>query len=139
MSKEVVDVSPITGSSIPTPFTKTSNYLADDLSIHDGVPLPAHIPPPGQEGYRIPTVEDYQPHPQQGLQELRRRSSGYSSTFPLPPSGMHAGHNFPVENPNSNVNLQERMGWKQRVRYFTWAFFAMTMATGGIANVLASG
>lgn len=29
--------------------------------------------------------------------------------------------------------------WKKRIRHFTWTFFTMTMATGGIANVLHTG
>ncbi|KAI9035499.1 putative C4-dicarboxylate transporter/malic acid transport protein [Aspergillus affinis] len=32
----------------------------------------------------------------------------------------------------------DNLGWKERIRHFTWAFFTLTMATGGIANVLYS-
>ena len=35
--------------------------------------------------------------------------------------------------------LDERLEWRQRIRHFTWNFFSLTMATGGIANVLYSG
>jgi len=31
------------------------------------------------------------------------------------------------------------MVWKKRIRHFTWTFFTITMATGGIANVLHTG
>ena len=29
--------------------------------------------------------------------------------------------------------------WRERIRHFTWTWFTMTMATGGIANVLYTG
>ncbi len=29
--------------------------------------------------------------------------------------------------------------WKDRLQHFTWTFFTMTMATGGIANTLRAG
>lgn len=32
-----------------------------------------------------------------------------------------------------------KMGFRERIRHFTWTWFCMTMATGGIANVLYSG
>lgn len=32
-----------------------------------------------------------------------------------------------------------QLTWKQRLKHFTWTWFTMTMATGGIANVLYSG
>lgn len=31
------------------------------------------------------------------------------------------------------------MSWRERIRHFTWTWFTMTMATGGIANVLYTG
>ena len=44
------------------------------------------------------------------------------------PAGHHHSHH--VHNP-----LQQ-LHFKQRVKHFTWTWFTMTMATGGIANVL---
>lgn len=31
------------------------------------------------------------------------------------------------------------MNFRERLRHFTWSFFTMTMATGGIANVIYTG
>lgn len=33
----------------------------------------------------------------------------------------------------------KNLPWKQRLRHVTWAWFTLTMATGGIANVLNTG
>lgn len=34
---------------------------------------------------------------------------------------------------------QRNLSWRERIRHFTWTWFCMTMATGGIANVLYTG
>lgn len=36
-------------------------------------------------------------------------------------------------------NEKRRLSWRERIRHFTWTWFTMTMATGGIANVLYTG
>lgn len=37
------------------------------------------------------------------------------------------------------VERLEKLGFRGRVRHFTWTWFSMTMATGGLANVLYTG
>lgn len=132
-----------------------ATFMTMDLSQHS---VPRHMRTPGEEGYRTPTLEDaehdlstdqistlaYPPTPQ----ALRRvhTSALESIQGPSPRRGREslkqrmgfqdagAINAKECENP-SDLNLS----WKQRIRHFTWAFFTLTMATGGIANALYAG
>lgn len=44
-----------------------------------------------------------------------------------------------VHSTENEPDEQRKLGWKERIRHFTWTWFCMTMATGGIANVLYTG
>lgn len=103
-----------------TPVSENLNPL-DGLALHRGIPLPAHMMPPGQDGYRTPIVDDYQ----QPVREGPRRP-GLSNRGSRP-------------NRSWTSLGQGGLQWKERIRHYTWTFFTMTMATGGIANVLYSG
>ncbi|KAK7519607.1 voltage-dependent anion channel-domain-containing protein [Phyllosticta citriasiana] len=39
---------------------------------------------------------------------------------------------------NEKAHFDQKLGFRERIRHFTWTWFCMTMATGGIANVLYS-
>ena len=109
--------------------------------------IPRHLRQPGEDGYRTPTVED----------SMSQHSSPHHrrpSHFPFHGSSTHAALHassrltpfrseekgqqqadlcrLPEDWPNA-------MNWKQRIKHFTWAYFTLTMATGGIANVLHTG
>jgi hypothetical protein len=52
-----------------------------------------------------------------------------------------ADRNPGIEN-NSHgqgYDTTRKLSWKRRIRHITWAYFTLTMATGGIANVLYTG
>lgn len=128
----------------PNNENSTKNPL-DAIPVHRGIPLPDHMVPPGQDGYRTPTVEDYQrhvreAHQQQQQQQLRPRRPGVVS------SARNSRARIPTARMFSNLSsgslgqgILEGLEWRERIRHFTWTFFTMTMATGGIANVLYSG
>ena len=104
--------------------------ISDELPMHNGMPIPPHMKIPGQDGYRTPTVEDYELH-------LRKRSHN-PRHISLDDEG-EAGHASQPRPGLSPVLILEKLNWKGRIRHFTWSWFTLTMSTGGIANVLFNG
>jgi hypothetical protein len=112
--------------------------------------LPRHLRKPGEDGYRTPTIEDSEHPAHHGID-----TSAFTSTVcdgsdhPMDSGSQvhcayhHFGHNphychrrrhsegLPFEPPT-------KLSWKQRIKHVTWAYFTVTMATGGIANVLST-
>ncbi|KAJ5832614.1 hypothetical protein N7474_000925 [Penicillium riverlandense] len=108
---------------------------------------------PGPEGYRTPTIEDaerIQSMMEQGdspgsrVHDVRtsahdaamKRSS--SRTAEEPSHGSKESH---VPEYDGSILSRRRtdpskLSWKKRFRHVTWAYFTLTMATGGLANVL---
>lgn len=95
--------------------------------------------PPNQDVYRTPTFEDYVLH-------LRQNNQGHhhhcerpinSSNVEFPLSALPGAQELNLSVPQTPVS--GTLGWRDRIRHFTWTFFSMTMATGGIANVLFTG
>ena len=116
---------------------------ANVLPVHCGVAIPPHMPLPGQDGFRTPNVQDYEQNDQDAHSSHlgpTQDSVGGRIHAPLrtPPTsaGLFCKHSVNL----NKVNLTlEALHWRERIRHFTWTFFTMTMATGGIANVLYSG
>lgn len=123
-------------SPAATPVSEKLPNSLDDLPVHRGIPLPNYMVPPGQDGYRTPTVEDYQQHVREA--QLRPRRPGLSnrgSRLRIPTAGVLGN----VSSVSLGQSILERLEWRERIRHYTWTFFTMTMATGGVANVLYSG
>ena len=115
--------------------------ISNDLAVHRGVPIPSHMKTPGQDGYRTPTVEDYELHLRSTSQESQQVPIHDGSKLAAPPQERPTGR------PRSPLTasfitllpLLEKLHWKERLRHFTWSWFTLTMSTGGIANVLYNG
>lgn len=115
--------------------------VSNELPMHRGMSIPPHMKAPGQDGYRTPTVEDYELHIRNTSQDPRHISLN---------DGNKAGHDsqprheLAPRSPFSTsfislVPILEKLEWKERLRHFTWSWFTLTMSTGGIANVLYNG
>lgn len=50
-----------------------------------------------------------------------------------------AGDRGVLQGAEKESDERQRLSWRERIRHFTWTWFCMTMATGGIANVLYTG
>lgn len=113
-------------------------------------PLPHHLREPGEDGYRTPTIEDPEHHGHcggdaspfacalsNGIDAPRRCPSHVQCTH------HHFGHNphYCHRKDHSELPFEppKTLTWKQRIKHVTWAYFTMTMATGGIANVISTG
>ena len=109
---------------------------------------------PGDEGYRTPTIEDYERHQKNGNGDNKGLDlvmlSNNSSHNRLPhtpttpngsqrPSSVAYRHSANASVASLGERLLEKLQWRERIRHYTWTFFTMTMATGGIANVLYEG
>ena len=138
----------IDDSSIATCSENPSRTLKDDTSVYRGVHIPEHMVSPGQDGYRTPTIEDYErrtggPATPNGAQTPNGAATpdGYSTPNCVHNRIPHARHQLNENLSSTSLahSILEKLHWRERIRHYTWTFFTMTMATGGIANVLHSG
>lgn len=124
--------------------------------------LARHLRNPGDEGYRTPTIEDAERE-----LSIHSCDATANALFKPPSRKARDVHTSALEalhdpayrgSRNAAVNdsdvtadpgpagSQRRgsdstavdLSWKKRLRHFTWAYFTLTMATGGVANVLYS-
>ena len=102
----------------------------------------------GGDGYLTPTFEDYEMHrmkeigsavPSNNSSQHHLPHTPTTPTGPQRPSLGAFRHSANVSINSLSERLLERLHWSERIRHYTWTFFTMTMATGGIANVLWAG
>ncbi len=136
----------IDDSAIEPSSEEHRRTIQDDKTIYRGMHIPNHIPSSGEDGYRTPTVEDY---------ELQDSSTTAPSGDRTPnrlvtpngqstPNSLHyrlaqTSHHLNLSSTSLAHSILDKLHWRDRIRHFTWTYFTMTMATGGIANVLYTG
>ena len=100
------------------------------MRLAHGIPIPSHMLPPLEDGYRTPLGEDYEYHFRNRAYAERRQIDGPTQSFP--------GHFYPLPPPSARSRLsiiaiteklEEKLAWRRRIRHFTWNFFSLTMAT----------
>ena len=125
---------------------------------------PRHLRNPGEEGYRTPTIDDYEREIGKGKDEeagggafpfsrppkkrktltsnnscIRTPSQADSTPIKLDPAANGQPPESKPVSPAENGSKENYLPWRERLKHFTWSFFTITMATGGIANVLYAG
>lgn len=92
-------------------------------------------PPTGGSGYESPVDDDCQfPPPLRPLNQHHLRSLGCQDPAPDPEHS--AGANTLNGMLAKAQRMRARVSIGDRIACFRWTWFTMTMATGGIANVL---
>ncbi|KAI9673454.1 MAG: hypothetical protein M1817_002916 [Caeruleum heppii] len=102
--------------------------------------VPRHLLQPGQDGYRTPTIEDIERHVGASRHRFPRNPAS-GSDAPMfgraeEQTTNSSGRSEENDVENGRTGLEARMRFMQRIEHFTWSWFTMTMATGGIANVI---
>lgn len=127
------------------------------LATVDERSVPRHMRSPGDDGYRTPTIEDaertlsilgVEDSPgnnarevhtsalEAALQRVSSRATQHTTNKEYDQRKDRDGSSLTQHVTNSSAS---RLSWKKRIRHVTWAYFTMTMATGGLANVLYEG
>jgi hypothetical protein len=121
--------------------------------------FPRYLRSPGDDGYRTPTIEDAErtlavlgvDAPRQGNNAREVHTSALEAALQKVTSRAtdqtagnkelsHCEDRDRVELTRKVTDVSaSKLSWKKRIRHVTWAYFTLTMATGGLANVLYEG
>lgn len=124
-----------------------------------GSPIPRHLRSPGDEGYRTPTIEDAErtleilgvtdspsgaseAHTsalEAALQRASSRATNNTAKISTRKEYKHCTESGNRLDRTLTESTVSALSWKKRIRHVTWAYFTLTMATGGLANVLYEG
>lgn len=125
--------------------------MVDELSV------PRHMRSPGDDGYRTPTIEDaertlsvlgvgdspgnnarevHTSALEAALQKVSSRATDNTARLEFNHCKERVGSQLTRRGTDSSAST---LSWKKRIRHVTWAYFTLTMATGGLANVLYEG
>jgi len=138
MKEKHVTIDPSTPSSPCGDARSGLNAPKHDTISCRGTSSPRLMLFTGQDGYRTPTHEEYELHSDPSVHgqfdggllnsNSHHRQPHTPPTLLVNPSSVSLAH-----------SVLEKLQWRERIRHYTWTFFTMTMATGGIANVLYTG
>ena len=127
-------------------FKEPWRTLQDDATAYRSMHQPKHLLSPGQDGYRTPTIEDYEtqqggPTTPNGARTPNGLATpnGHSTPNSLRHRLPHTRHHSNLSSASLAHSIFDKLHWRERIRHYTWTFFTMTMATGGISNVLYAG
>jgi hypothetical protein len=133
-----------------TPVDLTSKMLSPSA-------VPRYLRRPGDDGYRTPTIDDIesegaiQGFPFPRLELPLASVAGTANPAAVLRSRLEASQENKLEPPTNGVNglrsvsplpasrWPENLRWKERIQHFTWTYFTLTMATGGLASTIHSG
>lgn len=115
------------------PSRRLNHGLHLDLGIPKGMVMP------GQDGYLTPMIGDYPRQAHKRRPDRRPGLSRHNSSIRTPIAEYFSAHTPNLSNISLGRGLLDKLEWRERIRHYTWTFFTMTMATGGVANVLHSG
>ena len=124
--------------------TNTAMSRQQAPQLHD---LSRQLWQPGEDGYRTPVIEDAE-HP--AHHRSRQSRSAHPPSSPTFHPIDHRTLQDPVSSPEQRSRgekshhshepgrchlpdgLPKSLTWKQRIKHVSWAYFTLTMATGGI-------